>query len=118
MFGDFIAQNQAFIIGVVSTLAVWILSKLGLKSIDKAQVVALLTLILDIIQDIKTNPQTAGLDDFAKKQLALKRVEATVPKAKQSLLKKIFGSVGGAIEYVFHNKKDLSKLPNAAKVAI
>ncbi len=113
---DFIAHNSSFILGIVASLVLWLLSKMGIKNIDKAQITAILTIILDIIQDIKTNPKTKDLDDFAKKQLAMKRVDESLPKAKKNLIKKVFGSIGGAIEYVFHSKKNLSGLPKAAKV--
>ena len=115
---DFIAHNSSFIIGIVAAIVVWLLGKMGIKGLDKTQISAILTIILDIIQDIKTNPATKDLDDYSKKQLAVKRVELALPTKKKNLIQKVFGSVGGAIEYVFHNKKELSKLPKAAKVAI
>jgi len=115
---DFIANNSSFMIGIVAAVVVWLLGKMGIKNIDKAQITAILTIILDIIQDIKTNPATKDLDDYSKKQLAVKRVELALPTKKKNLIQKVFGSIGGAIEYVFHNKKELSKLPKTAKVVI
>lgn len=114
---DFIG-NSSFIIGIVAAVVVWLLGKMGIKGLDKTQISAILTIILDIIQDIKTNPATKDLDDYAKKQLAVKRVERALPTKKKNLISKVFGSIGAAIEYVFHNKKELSKLPKTAKVVI
>lgn len=115
---DFIAHNSSFIIGIVAAVVVWLLGKMGIKGLDKTQISAILTIILDIIQDIKTNPATKDLDDYSKKQLAVKRVELALPTKKKNLISKVFGSIGAAIEYVFHNKKELSKLPKTAKVVI
>ncbi len=115
---DFIAHNSSFIIGMVAAVVVWLLGKMGIKGLDKTQISAILTIILDIIQDIKTNPATKDLDDYSKKQLAVKRVELALPTKKKNLIQKVFGSIGAAIEYVFHNKKELSKLPKTAKVVI
>ena len=115
---DFIAHNSSFIIGIVAAVVVWLLGKMGIKGLDKTQISAILTIILDIIQDIKTNPATKDLDDYSKKQLAVKRVEQALPAKKKNLIQKVFGSIGAAIEYVFHNKKELSKLPKTAKVVI
>lgn len=115
---DFIAHNSSFIIGMVAAVVVWLLGKMGIKGLDKTQISAILTIILDIIQDIKTNPATKDLDDYSKKQLAVKRVELALPPKKKNLIQKVFGSIGAAIEYVFHNKKELSKLPKTAKVVI
>lgn len=115
---DFIAHNSSFIIGIVAAVVVWLLGKMGIKGLDKTQISAILTIILDIIQDIKTNPATKDLDDYSKKQLAVKRVELALPTKKKNLIQKVFGSIGAAIEYVFHNKKELSKLPKTAKVVI
>ncbi|HRY84386.1 MAG TPA: hypothetical protein P5533_07110 [Candidatus Cloacimonadota bacterium] len=115
---DFIAHNSSFILGIVASIVLWALGKLGIKNIDKSQITAILTIILDIIQDIKTDPETKDLDDYSKKQLAVKRVELALPIKKKNLIQKVFGSIGAAIEYVFHNKKELSKLPKTAKVVI
>lgn len=115
---DFIAHNSSFIIGIVAAIVVWLLGKMGIKGLDKTQISAILTIILDIIQDIKTNPATKDLDDYSKKQLAVRRVEQALPAKKKNLISKVFGSIGAAIEYVFHNKKNLSTLPKTAKVAI
>lgn len=106
---NFIAKYKTFLLGILSSLVVWILARIGIRGVDKAQVTALLAVILDIVQDIKTNPETKDLDDFEKKQVAVKRVEQALPEEKKSLLKKVFGSIGGAIEWVFHNKKNLAK---------
>lgn len=115
---DFIANNSSFLIGIVAAVVVWLLGKMGIKGIDKAQISTILTIILEIIQDIKVNPKTKDLDDYSKIMLAEKRVDATLKKNQKNLAEKVFGSIRGAIEYVFHNKKNLSTLPKAAKVAI
>ena len=65
---DFIFANQEFILGLVSALVVWIISRTTGTLIDKAKVNSALAIILDIIQDIKINPATKDLDDYAKKQ--------------------------------------------------
>jgi type II secretory pathway pseudopilin PulG len=52
---DIIGTNSTYIIGIVAAIVVWLLSKMGIKNLDKAQIAAILTIILDIIQDIKTN---------------------------------------------------------------
>ena len=52
---DFIFANQEFILGLVSALVVWIISRTTGTLIDKAKVNSALAIILDIIQDIKIN---------------------------------------------------------------
>jgi len=45
---DFIYANQEFILGLISALVVWIISRTTEKLIDKAKVNSALTIILDI----------------------------------------------------------------------
>ena len=85
------------------------------KSLDKTKINSALAIILDIIQDIKTNPATKNLDDYAKKQLAVERATKSLPAKQTSLVMKVFGTVGGAIEYVFHNRKWLFSISKAIK---
>lgn len=112
---DFIIANQEFILGLVSALVVWIISRTTGKLIDKAKVNSALAIILDIIQDIKINPATKDLDDYAKKQLAVERTTKALPAKQTNLVMKFFGTIGGAVEYVFHNRKWLFSIGKAIK---
>ena len=112
---DFIIQNQAFILGLLTTLIVWIIFRLTGKSLDKTKINAALAIILDIIQDIKINPATKDLDDYAKKQLAVERATKSLPAKQTNVILKVFGTIGGAIEYVFHNRKWLFSIGKAIK---
>ena len=102
---EFILANQTFILGMLATLIVWVVWKITGHSVDKTKILAILGIILDIIQDIKINPKTAELSDFEKKALAIQRVEALLPLKKKNLAQKVFGSIGGAVEYVYQNRK-------------
>lgn len=112
---DFIFANQEFILGLVSALVVWIISRTTGTLIEKAKVNSALAIILDIIQDIKINPATKDLDDYAKKQLAVERATKSLPGNQTNLVMKIFGTIGGAVEYVFHNRKWLFSIGKAIK---
>ena len=112
---DFIFANQEFILGLISALVVWIISRTTGTLIDKAKVNSALAIILDIIQDIKINPATKDLDDYAKKQLAVERATKSLPSNQTNLVMKIFGTIGGAVEYVFHNRKWLFSIGKAIK---
>jgi hypothetical protein len=113
---DFIINNQQFLIGIIATLLIWAIAKLTGKTLDKTKLSAALTTILDIIQDIKTNPNTKNLEDAAKKQLAVERVAKALPEKHTNIILKVFGTIGGAIEYVFHNRKWLFSAIKAIKV--
>ena len=76
---DFIFSNQEFFLGLISALVVWIISRTTGKLIDKAKVNSALAIILDI----KINPATKDLDDYAKKQLAVERATKSL-LAKQT----------------------------------
>lgn len=115
---EFILANQTFILGMLATLIVWAVWKITGHSVDKTKIMAILGIILDIIQDIKINPKTANLSDFEKKALAIKRVEAALPAKKKNLVQKVFGTVGGAVEYVYHNRKWLLGAATAALKAV
>ncbi len=112
---DFIIANQEFFLGLISALVVWIISRTTGKLIDKAKVNSALAIILDIIQDIKINPATKDLDDYAKKQLAVERATKSLPAKQTNVILKVFGTIGGAIEYVFHNRKWLFSIGKAIK---
>jgi hypothetical protein len=115
---DFILQNHEFIIGLATTLILWIASTVFKKNLNSTTVTAVLGKILDIIQDIKTAPATATLDDYTKKQRALQRVAQELTPKETSLVHKVFGTIGGAIEFVFHNKKTLYALGRIARAII
>lgn len=108
---DFIIANQAFILGLITTLIVWIIFKITGKTLDKTMINSALA----IIQDIKINPATKDLDDYAKKQLAVERATKSLPGNQTNLVMKIFGTIGGAVEYVFHNRKWLFSIGKAIK---
>jgi len=112
---DFIFANQAFILGLLTSFIVWIIFRVTGKTMDKTKINSALAIILDIIQDIKTNPATRNLDDFAKKQLAVERAAKSLPAKQTNLILKVFGTIGGAIEYVFHNRKWLFSIGKAIK---
>jgi len=112
---DFIIQNQAFILGLLTTIIVWIIFRVTGKSLDKTKINSALAIILDIIQDIKVNPATKDLDNYAKKQLAMERAAKSLPAKQANLILKVFGTIGGAIEYVFHNRKWLFSVGKAIK---
>jgi hypothetical protein len=112
---DFIIANQAFILGLLTTLVVWIIYRITGKTLDKTKINAALAIILDIIQDIKINPATRELDDYAKKQLAVERATKSLPAKQTNVILKVFGTIGGAVEYVFHNRKWLFSIGKAIK---
>jgi hypothetical protein len=47
--------------------------------------------------------------------LAVERATKSLPAKQTSLVMKVFGTVGGAIEYVFHNRKWLFSIGKAIK---
>ena len=112
---DFIFANQEFLLGLISAIIVWIVSRSTGKLIDKTKVNSALAIILDIVQDIKINPATRELDDYAKKQLAVERATKALPAKQTNLVLKVFGTIGGAIEYVFHYHRCLFSIRKAIK---
>lgn len=102
---DFFLQNMELIFGLLSALIAWIIGIIWKKQIDKAKIRIILLAILDVVDDIAANPDTAGLDNAVKKSEALKRVEAILSDKKRNLLQKVFGTVGAAVEYVYKNRK-------------
>lgn len=102
---DLITQNQELVVTVLSILIVWIIGLIWKKSADKVQIAAALTMILDIVQDISNNPATKALGNAAKKELAVSKVQNALPRKKKNLILKAFGTVGGAVEFVYRNRK-------------
>lgn len=109
---ELILQNSSFLLGFIASLIVWIVYKLWKVAISKDHIMAILTTILAIIQEVKTNPKTIDLSDYKKLDTASTIVENRLPAKDVGWLKKVFGSVKGAVEFVFHNK---STLVSAAK---
>jgi len=107
MIYEFLLTNQQFVLGFLATIIVWLIAKFFRAHIDKSQIVALLSLILEIIQDIKTNPETAELSNPEKKAIALQRMDA-LPKKKKTLAQKVFGGLGAAVEFVYKNRNSLA----------
>lgn len=97
---EFIIANQALILPLVGALIVWILGLIFKKQIDKAKIVQILTIILDIVQDIANEPTTRALENHEKKDLAVTRVDAALDLRKKARLGKVFGSIGAAVEFV------------------
>lgn len=96
------------VLGMLATGIAWLLSAVFKLKINRRLIQSALGVILDIIQNIKTNPETADLADHEKKLKAIEQVNAALTPKQTGLLKKVFGSIGGAIEYVFHNKTILA----------
>jgi hypothetical protein len=102
---NFIIENQALILPLLGSVIVWILGVLLKKQIDKTQIVQILTIILDIVQNISNEPASADLANYAKKELAVARVDAALDLKKKARLGRIFGSIGAAVEFVYKNRK-------------
>ncbi len=102
---NFIIANQALILPLLGAFIIWILGLIFKKSIDKTKVVQILTIILDIVQDIANDPTTRALENHEKKDLAVARVNSSLDIKKKTLLAKVFGTVGGAVEFVYKNRK-------------
>lgn len=103
---DFILNNQQIMVSMLSLVIVWIISLIWKKSADKAQIASALTQILDIIQDIANGAETRGLDNDVKKQMAVAKVTTALSgKKKKGLVLKTFGTIGGAVEFVYRNRK-------------
>ncbi|MCK9185622.1 MAG: hypothetical protein M0Q16_09660 [Candidatus Cloacimonetes bacterium] len=107
MITEFLTSNMQFILGLIATLVVWLIAKWTGAAVDKSKIIALLSLILEIIQDIKTNPATAELSKPEKKALAVAKIEA-LPAKQKNLAQKVFGSLGAAVEFVYHNRNALA----------
>ena len=102
---DLIMQNQELFVTLLSLVIAWLIALIWKKSADKTQIAAALTMILDIVQDIANGPDTRNLDNATKKDLAVVKVNAALPAKKKTLVTKVFGTVGGAVEFVWKNRK-------------
>ncbi len=102
---NFIIENQALILTLLGAVIVWILGLIFKKQIDKAKIVQILTIILDIVQDIANEPASRSLENHEKKTLAVSRVESALDLRKKARLGSIFGSIGAAVEFVYKNRK-------------
>ncbi len=114
---DFIFNNQQVMVSVFSLIIVWIISLIWKKDADKGQISSALFMILDIVQDLANGPD---LDDAVKKSMAVAKTEKVLgldkkSKKKKNLLLKTFGTVGGAVEFVYRNRKWLASA--AGKIA-
>ncbi len=112
---DFILQNQEIVVTVLSLVITWLITLIWKKSVNRAALIAVLNQILDLAQDIANGADTRELDDASKKQIAINKTEALVPVKKKKLLEKVFGSIGGAVEFVWKNRTML--VPAAVKLA-
>lgn len=102
---DFIINNQQIMVSIFSIVVVWLIGRVFKKQADKAQIAAALTMILDIIQDIANSADTRDLDNEQKKKIAVAMIEAKLPDKKKTLVAKTFGTLGGAVEFVYKNRK-------------
>jgi len=102
---QFLINNQALILPLLATLLVWVFSRIAKVTIDRTKIIAILNLILDICQDIANGEATKGLSDAEKKALAVANVVAALPPPKKKLVTKIFGTIGGAVEFAWKNRK-------------
>ena len=100
-----IMQNQELIVSVLAMLLTWLIAIIFKKAVEKSKLVAALMMILDICQDIKNKAPDATPE--AKKKQAVMKVESLLPPKKVSLVKKVFGNVGSAVEFVWKNRKTL-----------
>jgi len=111
---DFMTNNQELVVTVLSLVISWLIALIWKKSVNRAALMAVLHQILDIAQDIANGPETRNLDDAAKKELAINKINLSLPNKRKTLINKVFGSVGGAVEFVWKNRKML--VPAATKL--
>ncbi len=100
-------HNQEFVVTAISFIVVWLIGLIWKRSADKSQIAAAITMILDIVQDIANSD--ANKPNAEKKQKAIALVEKALPKKKKSLILKTFGTIGGAIEFVWKSRKTIGK---------
>lgn len=104
---DTIFNNQELIVTVLSLVITWLIAMIWKKSVNRVMLVAALHQIMDLAQDIANGPDTRMLDDAQKKAMAIAKVAVVVPLKQKKLVEKVFGSVGGAVEFVWKNRKML-----------
>lgn len=102
---ELIINNQELVLNLLAGLLVIIIGWLFKRQVDKSKLLAALSMILDINQDIAN--QRPNATNEQKKQFAIDAVKAALPAPKLSLVKKVFGTVGGAIEFVWKNRNTL-----------
>lgn len=113
-----ILQNQELLVSIITLLIVAIIARFTGKTLDKTKVTSALGIIFEIVQDIAFHPQTRDLDSYSKKQLAVDRAVKTLPEKHSNILIKTFGTIGTAIEYVYHNRKWLTGIGRVFKGAV
>jgi len=111
---DVIFNNQELVVTALSLVITWLITLFWKKSVDRTALIATLNQILDLAQDIANGSDTAELDNEAKKKLAIEMAETKLPPKKKKLIQKIFGSLGGAVEFVWKNRTML--VPAAIKL--
>ncbi|MDD3535166.1 MAG: hypothetical protein PHC50_03355 [Candidatus Cloacimonetes bacterium] len=104
---NLLSQNQQFVITALSVVIVWIIGLIWKRQADRTQIAAALTMILDIVQDVANGPD---ITNAVKKQRAVATIEANLPKKKKNLLLKVFGTIGGAVEFVWKNRKHFGSI--------
>lgn len=102
---DYIMQNSEIFVAVVSLLLTWLLGRIWKVQVDRTKVIAILNLVLDLCQDIANGATTKDLPDAEKKSLAVQKITSVMPAGKQKLITKVFGSIGGAVEFAWKNRK-------------
>ncbi|MCB5269806.1 MAG: hypothetical protein LHW43_06870 [Candidatus Cloacimonetes bacterium] len=111
---DVIFNNQELVVTVLSLVITWVIAMIWKKNANRAAIIVALNQILDIVQDIANAPDTRHLDDAAKKDLAVSKINSSLPNKRKTLIGKVFGGVGGAVEFVWKNRKML--VPAAVKL--
>lgn len=102
---DIIIANQELIISGLALVLTWLIALIWKKTVDKSKLVSILMMILDIAQDVKNrNPEAT---DEQKKKLSVAKVENLLAPKKLNLVKKVFGTVGAGVEFVWKNRKIL-----------
>lgn len=73
---------------------------------------------LEQLAQLQQRYDTLAIDDLVarkQKELEIERATNSLPSNQTNLVMKIFGTVGGAVEYVFHNRKWLFSIGKAIK---
>ena len=99
MLATFIDNPEVF--GVIMTLILTLIGFVFKKKLSKQRINALAIAIYDIIQDLRFKE----MPNEAKRRLALEQIDKNFNKKDKSLLSKVFGSAGGALEYVYKNRE-------------
>ncbi len=102
---ELITQNQELFLNLLAGLLVILIGWIFKRQVDKGKLFTALSMILDIAQDIANKRPEAK--DSVKKEIAVEAIKAALPAKKLNLVKKVFGSVGAAVEFVWKNRKTL-----------